>query len=227
MKLNIIYTFLLISNSFFTYIKSEDSSFSLLDMNFSAIDDNILKSFNNDFEFSKDKQDIISIQQKMKKVACLNIITKVIKESKSDIKNQIKSAKAQNKNNFNKFIHDMTNTCINIIKEKEVKQILNIENFENKNFPLGKKEIQFDEHLARFIEDNEIVKKIEEIIELKKQRKKMIINTTCIAIIVLIIFYMCYIIRKIKKGKNDFDNKDKKEKKSGNKKKGKKIEKEN
>ena len=227
MKLNIIYTFLLISNSFFTYIKSEDSSFSLLDMNFSTIDDNILKSFNNNFEFSKDKQDIISIQQKMKKVACLNIITKVIKESKSDIKNQIKSAKAQNKNNFNKFIHDMTNTCINIIKEKEVKQILNIENFENKNFPLGKKEIQFDEHLARFIEDNEIVKKIEEIIELKKQRKKIIINTTCIAIIVLIIFYMCYIIRKIKKGKNDFDNKDKKEKKSGNKKKGKKIEKEN
>ena len=227
MKLNIIYTFLLISNSFFTYIKSEDSSFSLLDMNFSTIDDNILKSFNNDFEFSKDKQDIISIQQKMKKVACLNIITKVIKESKSDIKNQIKSAKAQNKNNFNKFIHDMTNTCINIIKEKEVKQILNIENFENKNFPLGKKEIQFDEHLARFFEDNEIFKKIEEIIELKKQRKKMIINTTCIAISVLIIFYMCYIIRKIKKGKNDFDNKDKKEKKSGNKKKGKKIEKEN
>ena len=227
MKLNIIYTFLLISNSFFTYIKSEDSSFSLLDMNFSTIDDNKLKSFNNDFEFSKDKQDIISIQQKMKKVACLNIITKVIKESKSDIKNQIKSAKAQNKNNFNKFIHDMTNTCINIIKEKEVKQILNIENFENKNFPFGKKKIQFDEHLARFIEDNEIFKKIEEIIELKKQRKKMIINTTCIAIIVLIIFYMCYIIRKIKKGKNDFDNKDKKEKKSGNKKKGKKIEKEN
>jgi hypothetical protein len=122
----------------------------------------------------------------MKKVACLNIITKVIKESKSDIKNQIKSAKAQNKNNFNKFIHDMTNTCINIIKEKEVKQILNIENFENKNFHFGKKEIQFDEHLARFFEDNEIFKKIEEIIELKKQRKKMIINTTCIAIIVLI-----------------------------------------
>ena len=92
---------------------------------------------------------------------------------------------------------------------------------------MGKKEIQFDEHLARFIENNEIFKKIEEIIELKKQRKKMIINTTCIAISVLIIFYMCYIIRKIKKGKNDFDNKDKKEKKSGNKKKGKKIEKEN
>ena len=227
MKLNSINIFFLILSSFFVFIASEDSSFSLLDMNLNSIDDNILKSFNSDFEFSKDKQDIISIQQKMKKVACLNIITKVIKESKSDIKNQIKSAKAENKNNFNKFIHDMTNTCMNIIKEKEVKQILNIENFEDKNFPFGKKEIQFDEHLKRFIEDNELFKKIEEIIELKKKRNKMRINTTIIAISVLIVFYMYYIISKMKKGKNDFNDREKKEKKSGNKKKGKKIEKNN
>ena len=221
MKLNIIYTFLLILSSFFTYIKSEDSSNPLLDMNLTTIDDNILKSFN-DFEFSKDKQDIISIQKKMKKVACLSIITKEIKESKSDIKNQIKSAKSQNKNNFNNFIHNMTDTCVQIIKEKEVKQILNIENFENKNFPLGKKEIQFDKHLTQFIEDNERIKKMEEIELNRKKRNKMIINTTAYAFCVLLCFYVGYIIRKIKKGKNNFDKKEKNEKKSGNKKKGKK-----
>ena len=98
--------FLLILNSYFLFIISEESSFSLLDMNLNIIDDNLLKSFN-DLKFSKDKQDIIIIQQKMKKVACLNIITKAIKESKSDIKNQIELAKSQNKNNFNKFIHNM------------------------------------------------------------------------------------------------------------------------
>ena len=220
MKLNIIYTFLLISSSFFIYIKSDDSSNPLLDMNFTTIDDNILKSFK-DFEFSKDKQDIISIQKKMKKVACLSIITKVIKESKSDIKNQIKSAKSQNKNNFNNFVHNMTDSCVQIINEKEVKQILNIENFKSKNFPFGKKEIEFDKHLTQFIEDNERIKKMEEIEFNRKKRIKMIINTTSYAFCVLICFYVGYIIRKIKKGINNFDKKEKNEKKSG-KKKGKK-----
>ena len=220
MKLNIIYTFLLISSSFFIYIKSDDSSNPLLDMNFTTIDDNILKSFK-DFEFSKDKQDIISIQKKMKKVACLSIITKVIKESKSDIKNQIKSAKSQNKNNFNNFVHNMTDSCVQIINEKEVKQILNIENFKSKNFPFGKKEIEFDKHLTQFIEDNERIKKMEEIEFNRKKRIKMIINTTSYAFCVLICFYVGYIIRKVKKGKNNFDKKEKNEKKSG-KKKGKK-----
>ena len=220
MKLNIIYTFLLISSSFFIYIKSDDSSNPLLDMNFTTIDDSILKSFK-DFEFSKDKQDIISIQKKMKKVACLSVITKVIKESKSDIKNQIKSAKSQNKNNFNIFVHNMTDSCVQIIKEKEVKQILNIENFKSKNFPLGKKEIEFDKHLTQFIEDNEKIKKMEEIEFNRKKRIKMIINTTSYAFCVLICFYVGYIIRKNKKEKNNFDKKEKNEKKSG-KKKGKK-----
>ena len=130
MKFNFIFS-LLILNSYFEFIKPEESSYSLLDFDFKSVDDNILKSFNN-FEFEKDKQDILKIQKKMKKVACLNIVIKAIKESKADIINQLKAAKEENKNNFNKFINNMTNTCIKIIKEKDIKEILNHENFAKK-----------------------------------------------------------------------------------------------
>ena len=222
MKYDIIYIYILILTIIFSFIKSDDSSYPLLDMNLYTIDDDILKSFT-DFEFSKDKQDILSIQQKMKKIACLSVITKVIKESKSDIKEQIKSAKSENKNNYNKFIHNMTDTCVQKIKEKEVKQILNIENFEKKNFPFGKKEIQFEKHLTQFIEDNERIKKMEELELLRKKRNKMIINSTIVAVCVLVVFIICNLFRKKKKN----DDIDKNEKKSGHKKKGKKSEKEN
>ena len=57
-------------------------------------------------------------------------------------------------------------------KEKDIKQILNIENFEKKNFPLGKKEIKFEEHLSQFLEENERYKKMEEMEIYRQKRKK-------------------------------------------------------
>ena len=173
MKYNYINTLIFILSTFFSFIKSGESSYPLLDMDLNNIDDNTLKSFQ-DFEFSKDKQDTINIKQKMKKIACMNIITTVIKESNSEIKHQLKSAKSQNKNNFNIFINNMTETCIKIIKEKDIKQILNIENFEKKNFPLGKKEIKFEEHLSQFLEENERYKKMEEMEIYRQKRKRML-----------------------------------------------------
>ena len=59
MKFNFIFS-LLILNSYFEFIKPEESSYSLLDFDFKSVDDNILKSFNN-FEFEKDKKDILKI----------------------------------------------------------------------------------------------------------------------------------------------------------------------
>ena len=222
MKYNYIYTLIFILSTFFSFIKSSESSYPLLDIDLNNIDDNTLKSFQ-DFEFSKDKQDTINIKQKMKKIACMNIITTVIKESNSEIKHQLKSAKSQNKNNFNIFINNMTETCIKIIKEKDIKQILNIENFEKKNFPLGKKEIKFEEHLSQFLEENERYKKMEEMEIYRQKRNKMIINSIFIGTIVFIIFLIWNFGRK-KKGNDNNDKKEKNEKKSGHKKKGKKVD---
>ena len=222
MKYNYIYTLIFILSTFFSFIKSGESSYPLLDIDLNNIDDNTLKSFQ-DFEFSKDKQDTINIKQKMKKIACMNIITTVIKESNSEIKHQLKSAKSQNKNNFNIFINNMTETCIKIIKEKDIKQILNIENFEKKNFPLGKKQIKFEEHLSQFLEENERYKKMEEIEIYRKKRNKMIINSILIGTIVFIIFLIWNFGRK-KKGNDNDDKKAKNEKKGGHKKKGKKVD---
>jgi len=222
MKYNYIYTLIFIFSTFFSFIKSGESSYPLLDIDLNNIDDNTLKSFQ-DFEFSKDKQDTINIKQKMKKIACMNIVTTVIKESNSEIKHQLKSAKSQNKNNFNIFIHNMTETCIKIIKEKDIKQILNIENFEKKNFPLGKKEIKFEEHLSQFLEENERYKKMEEIEIYRQKRNKMIINSILIGTIVFIIFLIWNFGRK-KKGNDNGDKKEKNEKKSSHKKKGKKVD---
>ena len=222
MKYNYIYTLIFILSTFFSFIKSSESSYPLLDIDLNNIDDNTLKSFQ-DFEFSKDKQDTINIKQKMKKIACMNIVTTVIKESNSEIKHQLKSAKSQNKNNFNIFINNMTETCIKIIKEKDIKQILNIENFEKKNFPLGKKEIKFEEHLSQFLEENERYKKMEEMEIYRQKRNKMIINSILIGTIVFIIFLIWNFGRK-KKGNDNDDKKAKNEKKGGHKKKGKKVD---
>ena len=222
MKYNYIYTLIFILSTFFSFIKSGESSYPLLDMDLNNIDDNTLKSFQ-DFEFSKDKQDTINIKQKMKKIACMNIVTTVIKESNSEIKHQLKSAKSQNKNNFNIFINNMTETCIKIIKEKDIKQILNIENFEKKNFPLGKKQIKFEEHLSQFLEENERYKKMEEMEIYRQKRNKMIINSILIGTIVFIIFLIWNFGRK-KKGNDNDDKKAKNEKKGGHKKKGKKVD---
>ena len=158
----------------------------------------------------------------MKKVACLNIITKIIKESKSDIKNQLKSAKNQNKNNFNIFINNMTDTCILKIKDKDVKQILNTDNFEKKNFPFYKEDIKFKEHLIQFLEENERMKKLEELESNRKKRNKIILNTVSIGVGVLVTLFIWNLLRK-KKKKNDSDEKKEKiDKKSGHKKKVKK-----
>ena len=222
MKYNYIYSLIFILSTFFSFIKSGESFYPLLDIDLNNIDDNTLKSFQ-DFEFSKDKQDTINIKQKMKKIACMNIVTTVIKESNSEIKHQLKSAKSQNKNNFNIFINNMTETCIKIIKEKDIKQILNIENFEKKNFPLGKKEIKFEEHLSQFLEENERYKKMEEMEIYRQKRNKMIINSILIGTIVFIIFLIWNFGRK-KKGNDNDDKKAKNEKKGGHKKKGKKVD---
>ena len=220
MKFYITYSLILFLTEYLTSIKSEDSSYSILDMELNSIDDKLLNSFK-DFEFVKDKHDTLNIRQKMKKVACLNIVIKAIKESKADIINQLKAAKEKNKNNFNKFINNMTNTCIKIIKEKDIKEILNHENFAKKKFPLNKKDIKFEEHLEQFFTENERVKKVEEMELIRQKRNKIISNTIFIGSGVLLIFCIFSLLRK-KRNTNKIEENN--TKKTGNKKKKKKNE---
>ena len=219
MKFYITYSLILFLTEYLTSIKSEDSSYSILDMELNSIDDKLLNSFK-DFEFVKDKHDTLNIRQKMKKVACLNIVIKAIKESKADIINQLKAAKEENKNNFNKFINNMTNTCIKIIKEKDIKEILNHENFAKKKFPLNKKDIKFEEHLEQFFTENERVKKVEEMELIRLKRNKIISNTIFIGSGVLLIFCIFSLLKKKRSNKIEENN----TKKTGNKKKKKKNE---
>ena len=220
MKFYITYSLILFLTEYLTSIKSEDSSYSILDMELNSIDDKLLNSFK-DFEFVKDKHDTLNIRQKMKKVACLNIVIKAIKESKADIINQLKAAKEENKNNFNKFINNMTNTCIKIIKEKDIKEILNHENFAKKKFPLNKKDIKFEEHLEQFFTENERIKKVEEMELIRLKRNKIISNTIFIGSGVLLIFCIFSLLRK-KRNTNKIEENN--TKKTGNKKKKKKNE---
>ena len=220
MKFYITYSLILFLTEYLTSIKSEDSSYSILDMELNSIDDKLSNSFK-DFEFVKDKHDTLNIRQKMKKVACLNIVIKAIKESKADIINQLKAAKEENKNNFNKFINNMTNTCIKIIKEKYIKEILNHENFAKKKFPLNKKDIKFEEHLEQFFTENERVKKVEEMELIRLKRNKIISNTIFIGSGVLLIFCIFSLLKK-KRYTNKIEENN--TKKTGNKKKNKKNE---
>ena len=73
-------------------------------------------------------------------------------------------------------INNMTDTCIKIIKEKDIKEILNHENFKKKQFPINKKDVKFEEHLAQFLEENERIKKIEEMESFPKDYFKMNIS---------------------------------------------------
>ena len=221
MKFYITYSLILFLTEYLTSIKSEDSSYSILDMELNSIDDKLLNSFK-DFEFVKDKHDTLNIRQKMKKVACLNIVTTAIKQSKTDIINQLKAAKEQNKNNFNKFINNMTDTCIKIIKEKDIKEILNHENFKKKQFPINKKDVKFEEHLAQFLEENERIKKIEEMEFIRQKRNKIILNSIFIGSGVLLIFCVFSLLRK--KGNANDKTDENNIKKTGNKKKKKKNE---
>ena len=223
MKNNFIFITLYLLVFFNT--KSKETSYPLFDIDVDNINDDFLSKFKG-FDFAKDKQDIITIKQKMKKISCLNIIIATIKEAESDLKIKLKKAKDEYKNNFNIFINNMTNICMDIIKEQDIKKILNHENFENKNFILYEESIKFEENLDKFLIENEKIKKLEQIENDRKIRNKRILNSLIIGAIMIIIFI---IIRKLKKKKEgnreDKDKEDKNQKKSGhNKKKNKKVE---
>ena len=181
------------------------------------ISEDILKKYK-DFDFIKDKQNILSVQEKMKKVSCLNLINNIIKEANDDLKNKLKEAKEENKENFRKFIKNITETCINKINKEEINKILDYQNIIDKTNKVNYDLLNFNENFDKLKKEN---KKIKNLIELEKQKiiKNYRIKMAIYAgLIIIICFVIIFFIKNLKKKKIE----EKEEKKGKSKKKMKK-----
>ena len=175
------------------------------------ISEDILKKYK-DFDFIKDKQNILSVQEKMKKVSCLNLINNIIKEANDDLKNKLKEAKEENKENFRKFIKNITETCINKINKEEINKILDYQNIIDKTNKVNYDLLNFNENFDKLKKEN---KKIKNLIELEKQKiiKNYRIKMAIYAgVIIIICFVIIFFLKNLKKKK--IEEKDEKKGKS-------------
>ena len=201
----------------------EESFSSILDFDFNNISGDTLKKYK-DFDFAKDKQNILSIQEKMKKVSCLKIINNVIKEANNDLKNKLKQAKEENKENFKKFIKNLTETCTGKINKEEINKILDYQNIIDKKNKVDNDLIKFNENFDKLLKENEKSKKLKEIENEKMKRNYRIKMIVYIMGIIIICFVIISFGKKLKKKKVEEKDgkKEKKEKKDKSKKKMKK-----
>ena len=164
------------------------------------ISEDILKKYK-DFDFIKDKQNILSVQEKMKKVSCLNLINNIIKEANDDLKNKLKEAKEENKENFRKFIKNITETCINKINKEEINKILDYQIIIDKTNKVNYDLLNFNENFDKLKKEN---KKIKNLIELEKQKiiKNYRIKMAIYAgVIIIICFVIIFFLKNLKKKK--------------------------
>ena len=198
-------------------IKTEEKISSILDFDINNnLNDDILTK-NKDFDFLNDRNSVISIKNKTKKVACLMVIDKAIKND-NNLKNKLKEAKSENKVNYKKFIKNITDNCINHIKNEEVNKILDYQFTTLKDNGINAEELlQINVYLKELLEQNEIIIKLKELeikIEIRNNIIKNIIFFILVIAICLIILYIFKYIKKTKKGEKD----DKKNKKTKDKK---------
>ena len=198
-------------------IKTEEKISSILDFDINNnLNDDILTK-NKDFDFLNDRNSVISIKNKTKKVACLMVIDKAIKND-NNLKNKLKEAKSENKVNYKKFIKNITDNCIKHIKDEEVNKILDYQFTTLKDNGINAEELlQINVYLKELLEQNEILNKLKEL-EIKKEIRNNIIKNIIFFILViaicLIILYIFKYIKKTKKGeKEDKKNKKTKDKK--------------
>ena len=196
-------------------IKTEESLSSLFDINFIKNID--IKDKNKNFNFDKEKKEVISINEKLKRVSCLNLINELIKKDTS-IKDKFKNLKNENKDSFKSFINNITQSCIHEIKNDEIDNILNYDNKKIKEEYF--KILKLDENIQKLLEQNEIIKKFKEI-EIEKNIKNKRIKIIIYSIVVIlfsVIFWILLNKNKKKKVENNKDNHQKTKKTKNNKK---------
>ena len=213
------YFSLLVITIFFQFnkINSEYISSSIFDLDFSNVNDDILSKYK-DFDFAQDKKDILSTQETKKKVACLYIIKNHIQTSNDELKNKLKEAKSINKNNYKKFIKNITNICIKRIKKHIINKVLNYQNIIDKQININEDILQFNQNFENLLKETERVKKFKEIEIEKNNRNNRIKNL----IVIIGIILVCIVVTMIFRNKKDKNLEEKEDKKGKSKKKLKK-----
>ena len=200
MKLSyIIPSLYLVITIFFIKIQkriTQKSFNSIFDIDFNDISNDTLKKYK-DFDFYNDKKSIISIQDKLKKISCMNLINKFIKEN-TEIKKKLKEAKAENKNKYKIFIKNMTDNCINKINNDEINDILNYQNIISNKINYNEELLKFNEYFDKLYKENEYDKKIKQI-ENEKNERYYKIKMFIYFIGIVIFFIIIFLIRKPKK----------------------------
>jgi len=200
MKLSYILSSLyLVITIFFIKIQkiiTQKSFNSIFDIDFNDISNDTLKKYK-DFDFYNDKKSIISIQDKLKKISCMNLINKFIKEN-TEIKKKLKEAKTENKQKYKIFIKNMTDNCINKINNDEINDILNYQNIISNKINYNEELLKFNEYFDKLYNENEYDKKIKQI-EIEKNERYYKIKIFIYFIGIVIFFIIIFLIRKPKK----------------------------
>ena len=200
MKLSYIlpYLYLVIAIFFIKIQKiiTQKSFNSIFDIDFNDISNDTLKKYK-DFDFYNDKKSIISIQDKLKKISCMNLINKFIKEN-TEIKKKLKEAKTENKQKYKIFIKNMTDNCINKINNDEINDILNYQNIISNKINYNEELLKFNEYFDKLYNENEYDKKIKQI-EIEKNERYYKIKMFIYFIGIVIFFIIIFLIRKPKK----------------------------
>ena len=184
-------------------VETEESIPKLFDINF--IKNIKIKDKDKNFNFEKEKKQVISINEKMKTVSCLNLINELMKKDAS-LKDKFKNFKNENKENYKVFINNITQSCIQQIKNEEIDNILN---YDNKNIKDEYfKILKLDENIEKLLKQNEIFKKMREIEianNTKHKRVKIMVYTITCIFISLILWILLNKNKKEKK-ENHKDN---------------------
>ena len=188
--------------------KAKKSIPSLFDFNLDEINDDVIKK-NKDFDLYEEKETILLAREKMKKLACLNLINKLTKDADDELKNKLKDAKEINKNNFKKFIENMTDSCTKQIKEDKINKILKYQNIMNNKINADKNILEFDKYFTELSKQTEYYKNLKEM-EIQKEKRKFIIK---IIAIILCIFIVCLILVTLFKKCKRKDKEEKEDKK--------------
>ena len=139
----------------FQNTKTKKSLKSIFDFDFNDLNDDTLKKYK-DFDFYYDKQNINSIKEKEKKVSCLNLLNKVIKDN-NELKKKFKDRKMENKEKYKYFINNITDNCINKINKDEINEILNYENIISNKINFNDDLLKINEYYDQFYGENKAI----------------------------------------------------------------------
>ena len=191
----IIYIFFIIIQN----TKTKKPFNSIFDLDFNDLNDDTLKKYK-DFDFYYDKQNIISIKEKEKKVSCLNLINKILKDN-NELKKKFKEAKMENKEKYKYFINNITDNCINKINKDEINEILNYENVISNKINFNEDLLKINEFYDKFYVEKKVIDE-----NIQSFRIKMFLYFSVVIIVFMILLILIVSSKKKKNEDKDVKN---------------------